>query len=111
MKERNYLMKKQKIFISIMLSLLFSGTFNIDDNSSSQIQFTMGEVQFEEFNEYKKIISNSKGVTQHQGAPELPTYSMNYAIEANIQYSVNYNVTEYETYENMKIYCFFHFSL
>ena len=39
-----------------------------------------------------KIISDSKGLTDNVGEPEIPTYAFNYAIDRNKEYNISYNV-------------------
>ena len=101
-------MKNQKLFLMIILaSFLFPEEFEINENSSeslSSITFSIGDISFENKDGYKKINSNSKGQTQNYGKPELPTYTMNYAVLANKEYLVDYSVLEYETYENIILY-------
>jgi len=100
-------MKKQKLFLSILFAFGFSGEFTLNENNfneSPSITFNMGEVDFESSNNYKKIVSSSKGLTQVEGAPELPTYTFSYAISNNKNYEIDYSVLEYEIYDNINLY-------
>ena len=99
-------MKRQKIFLLILYSFIFPDNFHLNESNPSEIVFSIGNISFEDCEGHKKIISDSEGVTQQHGAPELPSYSMNYAIDADKEYDVNFTVTDYEVYDNISIYPF-----
>ena len=78
-----------RLFIILLFncSLIFSSdNFNIKEKNynSTVIGLTIGEISFDDINDYKVIKSSSKGETQEPGLPELPTYTFNYSISIRI---------------------------
>ena len=99
-------MKRVQILIAGLLSLIYSSSFSIKDKTEdySIYQFNIGSVTIENKSEFDYIQSETPGRTQKIGAPELPTYSFNYAVDRNSEYEVEYNIISYEILENIEIY-------
>ena len=94
------------IFIIQIALILANNNFSIIDNNNLQstISFNIGDLSFEEMEGYHKIQSESKGLTDIIGEPEIPTYSFNYAIDRSKEYSITYSVNSFETFENVNLY-------
>ena len=95
------------LFLVFLSANLFSNEFVINENPNSEVSsllFNIGEYSIEQENSYNKISSTSRGETQNHGEPLLPTYSINYAIDRNKDYDVNFVVTDVEIYNNIILY-------
>ena len=100
-------MKKQILFFIVLFSFILSNNFTLNEsdfNESPSVLFNMGDIIFNDENNYKRIMSSSKGVTQIEGEPELPTYTFNYAISNNKNYEVDFSILEYEIYEDVVLF-------
>ena len=102
-------MKFYKIFLvcSFMFNTIFANdNFSIiqSSNLESIIAFNIGDFSFNEENGYHKINSTSKVTIDNIGEPEIPTYGFNYAVDRNKEYSVSYNVLDFELFQNINIY-------
>jgi len=100
-------------YYNLFLIYVFSVTCVIADNNftiietnnlSTTVSFNMGEISFNEENGYHKIMSDSKGITDNIGEPEIPTYAFNYAIDRNKEYNISYNVNDFEIIEDVNIH-------
>ena len=97
-----------KIFLILLLtSLSFSSDFfNLKESNTSfaSIELNIGDINIESNNEYHNLISSSDGKTQVFGEPELPTYSFNYGIDRDKEYSVEIIYNEYDIHENINLF-------
>ena len=59
----------------------------------------IGEIAIEKVDGFDVIASESKGNTQNIGKPELPTYTFNYSIDYNKDYTINLEVGDYVYFE------------
>ena len=94
------------LFVQLICFVFANNTFNITENNSNQtiVSFNIGDVSFDEAEGYHKIQSNSKGSTDNLGEPEIPTYSFNYAIDREKEYSITYSVNSFETFDDVNLY-------
>jgi len=94
------------LFVQFICFVFANNTFNITENNSNEtiVSFNIGDVSFEEAEGYHKIQSNSKGSTDNLGEPEIPTYSFNYAIDREKEYSITYSVNSFETFDDVNLY-------
>ena len=69
--------------ICFACSFLYADTFTIIDKSLdySVINLNLGEISIEEVDGFDVIASDSKGITQNIGKPQLPTYTFNYSVD------------------------------
>ena len=78
------------LILLLLISLSISSSFILKEENTdySIISLNIGEISFEDNENYKLINSTSLSKTQNIGQPELPTYTANYAIEYEKDYSV-----------------------
>ncbi len=98
-----------RLFIILLFncSLIFSSeNFNIKEKNynNTVIGLTVGEISFDDVNDYKVIKSSSKGETQEPGLPELPTYTFNYSIEPTKNYNVEFLSDNFTIYQNIDLH-------
>jgi len=86
-------------------AFLYANPFIIKEKGTdySIIKLSIGEVFIEQVNGFDVISSNSKGNTQNIGKPQLPTYTFNYSIDYDKDYTVNLEVEDYIIYENINL--------
>ena len=53
---------------------------------------------------YVPVHTDSKGTIDNIGEPEIPTYSFNYAIDREKEYSITYSVNSFETFDDVSLY-------
>ena len=94
------------IFIILYAFTFTNSVFNVQqqDQQTSVITFNIGSFSFVEEDGYHKIETESKGKLDDIGAPDLPTYSFNFSVDREKDYSLDYNVISYEIIENMNLY-------
>ena len=87
-------------FCAIFPTFVIAGDFIIKDKNelNSVIELNLGNIEIDQKNDYDLIVSNTEGKTQNFGDPELPTYSFNYAVDYDKNYSVELIVNDYIVY-------------
>ena len=100
-------MRLKTIIALLFINFILCSNFLINDSSASSvtnISFHIGEYSISDKGNYKEILTTSEGRLDKYGEPDLPQYSFNYAIENNKNYSVEYDVLEYDTYTDILLY-------
>ena len=98
-------MKKAFLILIVFAFTFADSNFSIKEsnNHSAVIELNIGDISFEEDNNYHSISSKANGKTQSIGEPELPSYSFNYGIDRDKEYDVEINYENYTTYENINL--------
>ena len=98
-------MNNKVIYILVFISQIIASNFLLKDQSDTNaiVNFNIGEYSFETIDDHKYIISNAIGKTVDYGEPELPIFSFNYSIKNDKDYHIDYNVLEYDSYQNINI--------
>ena len=100
-------MRLKALTILSFINFILCNNFLINDDSTLSntiISFNIGEYSIEEKGNYKEILTTSSGRIDKYGEPDLPQFSFNYAIENNKNYSVEYDVLEYDVYSDIILY-------
>jgi len=89
--------------------ILCANDFTIKENNNNNfvigvIGLNIGEIIIEQIEGFDVIASESKGSTQNIGRPQLPTYTFNYAIDHDKNYTINLETSDYVLYENIDLF-------
>jgi len=101
-------MRNSFLYVLFILfsSILLADDFNVKEKNSfdTVVELNLENFEIDSKNGHDVIVSNTEGKTQNIGEPELPTYTFNYGIEYDKNYSVELILNDFTIYQNINLY-------
>ena len=94
---------KKLIALLCVLTFVHAEVFEFTENNNT-IHFSIGELNFENIDNYVRIKDSNVGTLLNDGMPELPVYSTFYQIQDGMEYNINYVINDSYILEAINIY-------
>ena len=94
---------KKLIALLCVLTFVHAEVFEFTENNNT-IHFSIGELNFENIDNYVRIKDSNVGTLLNDGMPELPVYSTFYQIQDGMEYNINYVINDSYTLDAINIY-------
>ena len=92
--------------LCILTSVIVAGQFELAEssNSSAILVFNIGDITFENVEDYSRIIEHNSGTLMEEGMPEIPVFSTFYQVFDGVEYDIDYIVHQSHIIENITLY-------